>query len=387
MSVLDARIQLGKRDCLVGTGVDFRIASQCLRNTSVFVGQYARQRFEEIRREGGSFPLGQIERAFLHFNDCGHGWRIPPLEVAAQPKSGRLKSFERPSADALFPGRPEYTPRLNGVTKLNMQDDLKRLQGTWRIANLEVDGRPTPQTMLENAEITIKGSRFTTTRMGAAYAGTLRLDPSSEPPQLDMKFDAGPEKGNTNLGIYQLKSDTWRLCLSTRGDVRPSKFKTVAGSGFALETLTRGKAAPKVKAKSTKPAAPQMKATGSAPATEFEGDWQMVSAVMNGVPLDASTAQWVKRKTSGNESTVTAGSQTMMTMTFTNDASTSPKAIDYVNTAGANKGKTQLGIYAFEGDRLRICMAAPGAARPAQFMSAPKSGATLTEWRRTEPKP
>jgi len=50
------------------------------------------------------------------------------------------------------------------------------------------------------------------------------------------------EKGNTNPGIYELDADTWKICIATRGAVRPSSFASSPGSGFALETLMRGDA-------------------------------------------------------------------------------------------------------------------------------------------------
>jgi len=74
----------------------------------------------------------------------------------------------------------------------------------------------------------------------------------------------------------------------------------------------------------------------------------------------------------------------MLKMKFTNDASKSPKTIDYVNTHGTNKGKSQLGIYEFDGDLLRVCVAAPGSARPQKFESLRGSGMTLTVWRRSD---
>ena len=73
----------------------------------------------------------------------------------------------------------------------------------------------------------------------------------------------------------------------------------------------------------------------------------------------------------------------MMKMKFTADSSKSPKTIDYVNTGGANKGKSQQGIYVFEGKLLKICMAAPGAGRPDEFESKPGDGRMLTVWERT----
>jgi uncharacterized protein (TIGR03067 family) len=241
--------------------------------------------------------------------------------------------------------------------------------------------------MLAEARIAIQGSRFTSTGMGAVYKGTLELDEAASPRQLTMKFDAGPEKGNSNPCIYQLDGDNWKLCLATRGAVRPSSFATTHGSGFALETLTRGDAAvtAKAKARASKKAAPATASPAtqsSAPATVFEGEWRMVSGIMDGQPMEKSLVKWVKRVTQGNQTTVFAGPQVMMKMEFTSDSSKSPKTIDYVNTAGANKGKEQYGIYEFEGDLLKICVSAPDAARPTQFLSTPGDGGMMTVWKR-----
>jgi uncharacterized protein (TIGR03067 family) len=257
-----------------------------------------------------------------------------------------------------------------------MSQDIDRLQGTWAVTELEMDGQWVPAFLLGDARIEIKGSRFSGTGMGAVYEGTLELDTSSSPARLDLKFDAGPEKGHTNPGIYQLNGDSWKLCLATRGPVRPESFASTPGSGFALETLVR-KSAPRARrSKSKPPAAP------SGPPTEFEGEWQLLYAVMNGKPMSASDVQWVKRVTTGNQTTVMAGPQTMLQVEFTFDPAASPQSIDYLNLAGANKGKRQQGIYRFEADVLTFCVAAPGAARPRDFASVPDDGRTLTAWRR-----
>lgn len=116
-----------------------------------------------------------------------------------------------------------------------MRDDLDLLQGSWTITDLEVEAQKMPGAMLANSRIVIKGNRFTSTGMDALYTGTLELDMSTSPRQLNMKFDAGPEKGNTNPGIYELDGDTWKICLATRGAVRPLSFASTPGSGFALE--------------------------------------------------------------------------------------------------------------------------------------------------------
>ena len=260
--------------------------------------------------------------------------------------------------------------------------DLERLQGSWQLRALEIDGQAAPAGMLAGSSIVIEGRRFTGTGMGAVYAGVLALDTSAAPRRLDMKFDAGPEKGNTNLGIYEIDGDTWKLCLSTRGGERPASFATQPGSGIALEILSRA-AAPAPPSRKSKRAAPAASPRDPRP-TEFEGEWQMLSGIMDGQAMEESAVKWVIRVTRGSLTTVKAGPQVMLQFEFTADAAKSPKEIDYLNTAGPHKGKTQRGIYEFDGGVLRLCVAAPGAARPREFRSAPGDRWTLTVWKRTK---
>lgn len=255
-----------------------------------------------------------------------------------------------------------------------MSKDLELLQGCWRVTTLQMDGRSVA--VPGNASVVIKGNRFTTSGMGADYKGTLEIDDSTRPSRLDMKFTAGPEKGKTNPAIYKLKGDTWIMCIATHGPSRPRSFATRSGSGFALETLSRGK--PPV----TKPAKKAVKQKQAAAPTEFAGDWAMVSGVMNGVAMEPAMVQWVRRVTEGNETTVTAGPQIMMRFAFTTDSAASPNEIDYVNTAGPNKGQAQLGIYQFKRGVLTICLAAPGKPRPKSFESVAGDGRSLTTWKK-----
>jgi uncharacterized protein (TIGR03067 family) len=252
-----------------------------------------------------------------------------------------------------------------------MAQDLDLLQGSWSVSSLEMDGQKMAGGMLGDARIVVEGSRFRSTGMGSAYEGTFQLQPAGKPAHIDMMFDSGPEKGNTNLGIYELQGDSWKLCLATRGTTRPSNFHSPAGSGIAVEMLVRGTAEEQT-----------MESSPSGPATEFEGTWKLVSGTMDGKEMDALIVQWVKRVTTGNQTVVTAGPQTMLKVEFTFDPSQSPKTIDYVVLAGPQKGKTQLGIYKQEGYLLTFCVAPPGAARPTEFVSVPHDGRTLTAWKK-----
>ena len=74
-------------------------------------------------------------------------------------------------------------------------------------------------------------------------SGTLTSEQTGEmllsPRQLNMQFDVGPEKGNVNLCIYEVDREVWRLCIATRGTVRPLAFLSTPGSGLAAEVLQR----------------------------------------------------------------------------------------------------------------------------------------------------
>lgn len=98
-----------------------------------------------------------------------------------------------------------------------------------------------------------------------------------------MLFTAGLEKGNRNLGIYELDGDTWKLCLAMRVPNRPKSFATTPGDGLALETCTRASAATEskpAKSASAKENSAQKSAAAGGPATELEGEWQMIPAVI-----------------------------------------------------------------------------------------------------------
>src|SRR5207302_1805644 len=121
-----------------------------------------------------------------------------------------------------------------------MNSELKQLQGTWNVVTLEIEGRPMPSV---GAQIVVKGERFKSLGMGDIYEGKLVVDGKT----LDMKFTAGPEKGNTNHGIFEMTDDGWRLCLQMAGKDRPKQFATKPGTGLALETFERAKPAAKTK--------------------------------------------------------------------------------------------------------------------------------------------
>ena len=113
--------------------------------------------------------------------------------------------------------------------------------------------------------------------------------------------------------------------------------------------------------------------------TKLQGHWIMVSGSVDGQPIPEETRKQIKRVYKDDELTVMMGEELFFKAKVTIDPSKKPRTIDYQMKEGNNAGKTQLGIYEFEGDKLRSCFAAPGAERPTEFKPGEKL--TFSEWK------
>jgi uncharacterized protein (TIGR03067 family) len=268
--------------------------------------------------------------------------------------------------------------------------DLETLQGTWYVASVEVDGEQMPMT--GSPTIVVDENRFTSVGMGAPYEGTLEVGEKKTPKTLDLVITGGHAAGIRHRGIYSFDRGRWTICLATVGNKRPRRFATTPGAGLVLQTLERGRgrrrilkpiATPAVAAAPTRARVGFPKAAAPVRSTVLEGEWAMVAAVFNGSPMSDDMVKWCRRVTRGNITTVLAGPRVMLKARFTLDDETHPSKIDYVNLEGSHAGAPQAGIVDLTHDALRICMAAPGRARPEDFSSKLRDGRSYTTWRKT----
>jgi RNA polymerase sigma factor (sigma-70 family) len=281
--------------------------------------------------------------------------------LAADPKVVRAR------APAL--GLPVQVAGPKEQTK--MKTDVEKLQGTWNIVTLEVDGAKMEANLFKGAKIVMKGDAFTTFSMGAEYKGTFKIDATKKPKQIDLMFTEGPEKGNTSLGIYELDGDIMKICLTIAKKDRPTEFATKPGSGLALETLKRETQ------------------TDTQDALNHEmvrlgGEWSMMSGEIAGQTMPAEFVKTAKRMVKGNETTVTIGGQLFFKATFTIDISKQPHTVDYTMTDGLTKGKTQYGIYEWNKGTVRYCFAAPGKDRPTDFTTKAADERILSVWEKNK---
>jgi uncharacterized protein (TIGR03067 family) len=116
----------------------------------------------------------------------------------------------------------------------------------------------------------------------------------------------------------------------------------------------------------------------------MQGDWVVVSMEVDGMKVPDDDAMAFFRTVKSDQYTVSRYRKVTGKGTIVLDAAQKPRAIDTLPAGAAGKAKSILGIYEFEGKKLKLCFAPPGMARPTEFRSKEGSGHTLTVWQREE---
>ncbi len=113
--------------------------------------------------------------------------------------------------------------------------DLLRLQGQWSMLTGSRDGRPLPETLVKRSERITDGDETIVRIDGQLLTcATFVVDTSSTPFRIDCLITAGPGKGQSQYGIYELTAGTVRFCFARPGAARPSGFETTPGDGLAF---------------------------------------------------------------------------------------------------------------------------------------------------------
>jgi uncharacterized protein (TIGR03067 family) len=108
----------------------------------------------------------------------------------------------------------------------------------------------------------------------------------------------------------------------------------------------------------------------------LQGTWKVLAGNDSGKTLPPPRVKGAKMVVTGNAMKVYER-DTQREMTFALEAAREPKTIDLTLSAGTDKGQLSRGIYALEGDTLKICFAPPGKARPVSFLPSQGSGEML----------
>ncbi len=119
--------------------------------------------------------------------------------------------------------------------------DDAAIQGTWLPEKAELAGQPFPDEIRKSIKLVIEGDKYTVTLGQKVDRGTIGVDASGKPKNLDIVGSEGPNKGKTIHTIYELDGDTLRVCYDLSGEGRPKEFQTKAGTQLFLVTYKRQK--------------------------------------------------------------------------------------------------------------------------------------------------
>jgi uncharacterized protein (TIGR03067 family) len=117
----------------------------------------------------------------------------------------------------------------------------------------------------------------------------------------------------------------------------------------------------------------------SADEKKFQGTWNVVSTVFDGQPAPKEKLKGRKVVIDRQQLTAFVGDTRGRTLIITLDPKQRPQQIDLKR---ADRDEVAQGIYALEGDELKLCYGEPGAKRPTEFASKAGSKVFLLLLRR-----
>ncbi|HEV3310130.1 MAG TPA: TIGR03067 domain-containing protein, partial [Chloroflexota bacterium] len=118
---------------------------------------------------------------------------------------------------------------------------------------------------------------------------------------------------------------------------------------------------------------------------KWQGTWVEATCEWKGedVGFNDQRPRWI-RAVKGNRSLVMdQDGGAIHDLTFSLKPGQAPRAIDIHVIRGPDSGQTNLGIYQFDGDNLKICWTIAGQERPTVFTTKRGTGICFQTWKRT----
>jgi uncharacterized protein (TIGR03067 family) len=106
--------------------------------------------------------------------------------------------------------------------------ELDKLQGKWTVESFEYNGTPVEQML--GAVREIAGDKYMLSpKSGDSYSGTVKLDATQSPKQIDLILS-----DRTLKGIYEIDGTTLNIAYALAGDARPTELVSKPDSGVVL---------------------------------------------------------------------------------------------------------------------------------------------------------
>jgi uncharacterized protein (TIGR03067 family) len=121
-------------------------------------------------------------------------------------------------------------------------DDLKAMEGTWKVQSGEAGGKPIDPGDLKGLVVKITGDHYTATTNEGTEAGTVKVDETQNPRTMDATKTEGFEAGKVIKAVYKVSEDgeTLTVCYAfDPGAERPTALATKDGVGWILIVYVR----------------------------------------------------------------------------------------------------------------------------------------------------
>jgi RNA polymerase sigma factor (sigma-70 family) len=135
-------------------------------------------------------------------------------------------------------GVPRVLAAADDAAKV--QAELKKFQGTWVDIYVEKAGKKLEE--VGDHELKFDGETFSVADHGEVHEkGTIKLDPSKNPKQIDLRMRDRNNEEKTALGIYAWDGENLRFCWGEPGgEKRPTDFTTNPESRFLVVVKRQG---------------------------------------------------------------------------------------------------------------------------------------------------
>jgi uncharacterized protein (TIGR03067 family) len=126
----------------------------------------------------------------------------------------------------------------DGDDAAKLKEELKKFQGTWVDVYAEKAGK---QLQVGDHQLKFDGETFSVADHGRVEEkGTIKLNPSKNPMEIDLRFQGGNKGEQTVLGIYTWDGENLKLCWGEPGGgTRPTDFTTTPDGGFLVVVKRR----------------------------------------------------------------------------------------------------------------------------------------------------
>lgn len=300
----------------------------------------------------------------------------PAEQTAAESPSARTNA-----AQAKDPSEPETTP---------LPKALQVFQGIWNFGACESELWTADLDEIQRTWTwKVQGQEITWLRWGQGIDRlSFSVDADRTPKQIDFTFLDGPNKGKKSQGIYEFGEGRLLVCLTEPGAAatRPARMAFTGGSRTGLLMLRKKPVVDATKAAGTandaSASVPSKTDVGARPGAPelslLQGTFNVkswTSERWKAEPDESRKWQWTIR---GQEITWARPGVDAVKLSFTVNATVSPREIDFTFLSGPDQGAKCQGVYLPSRHEILLCFEDPGGkgGRSATYGAKPGSGQT-----------